>query len=293
MAGTLPIQNVFATTGTNLTADDAVILELFGISVSINGDTAIVGAAGDDAAGFNSGSAYIFTRSGTEWTQTAKLTADDAAAVDRFGDSVSINGDTVIVGAEGDDAAGPDSGSAYIFNLSTNNPPTAENDDAKTLRNVSVKIDVLANDDDIDNDPLTIISVDPLPSNGVAIITLDEITYTPDNDFTGVDSFGYTISDGNDGFATATVMVTVITSEEGIGDLIDEVDELGIPQGPLTNILNPLTDSNPNNDQAACGILTGFISMIQGFIADGTITSEEGQPLIDTANDIKISLGIC
>jgi hypothetical protein len=89
----------------------------FGGSVSINGDYAVVGAA-SDVIGTNSaqGSAYIFTKSGNTWTQQAKLIADDGAADDRFGTSVAISGDYVIVGANVDDiGANIDQGSAYIF----------------------------------------------------------------------------------------------------------------------------------------------------------------------------------
>jgi len=98
-----------------ITASDAVASDQFGTSVSISGDTAIVGAPGDDDAGAQSGSAYIFVRSGATWTQEAKLTASDAAADDVFGWSVSISGDTAIVSAIFDDDGGSSSGSAYVF----------------------------------------------------------------------------------------------------------------------------------------------------------------------------------
>ena len=71
----------------------------FGYSVSISGDSVIVGANGDDDNGSNSGSAYVFTRSGGTWTEQQKLTASDAAGGDQFGYSVSISGDSDIVGA--------------------------------------------------------------------------------------------------------------------------------------------------------------------------------------------------
>jgi len=101
---------------------DAGISDNFGMSVSISGDgsTAIVGARYDDDNGQgDSGSAYIFVRSGSSWTQQQKLTAGtDAGASDNFGWSVSISSDgsTAIVGAHLDDDNGrSDSGSAYIF----------------------------------------------------------------------------------------------------------------------------------------------------------------------------------
>jgi predicted amidohydrolase len=100
-----------------LIASDAAASDYFGVSVSIFGDTAAIGAFGDDlTGGTNAGSAYVFTRSGGAWTQQAKLTASDAAAFDSFGASVSVFGDTVIVGAyEDDHAGGTNAGSAYVF----------------------------------------------------------------------------------------------------------------------------------------------------------------------------------
>ncbi len=101
-----------------LIASDGAADDDFGHSVSISGDTVIVGASLDDDKGPSSGSAYIFSRNegGTDnWGEVQKLTAYDGAASDRFGLSVSISGDTVIVGASLDDDKGPSSGSAYIF----------------------------------------------------------------------------------------------------------------------------------------------------------------------------------
>ncbi|NNF20660.1 MAG: hypothetical protein HKN67_01865, partial [Saprospiraceae bacterium] len=86
-----------------------------GYSVSISGDYACIGAYHDDDGGTNSGSAYIFKRSGTLWSQQTKLTASDAAAGDFFGYSVSISGDYACMGAYNDDDGGTSSGSAYVF----------------------------------------------------------------------------------------------------------------------------------------------------------------------------------
>jgi hypothetical protein len=117
---------VFHRSGTNwteqakLTAIGAAALDYFGYSVSLSGDTALVGAYSDDhAGGTSAGSAYVFARSGTAWTEQAKLTASDAAANEAFGISVSISGDTIVVGADGDDQAlGTNVGSAYMFSRS-------------------------------------------------------------------------------------------------------------------------------------------------------------------------------
>ena len=98
-----------------LLASDGAASDYFGYSVSLDGDTALIGAYDDDDNGDDSGSAYVFTRTGTTWTQQAKLLASDGAAGDHFGSSVSLSGDTALIGAIGDDDNGVDSGSAYVF----------------------------------------------------------------------------------------------------------------------------------------------------------------------------------
>jgi hypothetical protein len=93
-----------------LTADTRAVGDVFGQSVSVSGETAVVGAYYDDD---KVGSAYVFTRTAdSTWSQQAKLTADDGAALDRFGWSVSVSGDMALIGAFGDDSV---KGSAYVF----------------------------------------------------------------------------------------------------------------------------------------------------------------------------------
>jgi cyclophilin family peptidyl-prolyl cis-trans isomerase len=101
-----------------LTASDKHVDNWFGQSVSISGDCAIVGAWLNDTTATNAGAAYIFYRhqGGTNhWGQQARLNAADATLQDRFGWSVSINGEYAIIGAIGDEPYGDYSGSAYIF----------------------------------------------------------------------------------------------------------------------------------------------------------------------------------
>jgi hypothetical protein len=95
-----------------LTASDAAANDIFGLSVSISGNLAVIGAFRNDDAGNDSGSAYVFRWDGAHWVEQSKLTASDAAAEDWFGYSVSISGDLVVIGASGDDGG---SGSAYVF----------------------------------------------------------------------------------------------------------------------------------------------------------------------------------
>ncbi len=98
-----------------LTPSDGAPLDLFGNSVAIDGDTAVVGASGDDDNGSGSGSAYVFRWDGSSWVQEAKLTPDDGAAFDQFGRSSALSGNSILVGAFEDNDNGPISGSAYVF----------------------------------------------------------------------------------------------------------------------------------------------------------------------------------
>lgn len=101
-----------------LTASDGDAQDVFGWSVSIGDDVVVVGAYWDDDSGYDSGSAYLFEKPDTGWTnmtETAKFTASDGAQEDFLGISVSISGDTVVVGAYGDDDSSSQPSSAYLF----------------------------------------------------------------------------------------------------------------------------------------------------------------------------------
>ena len=115
--------------------------DFFGESVAINGDRIVVGAPSTDDAGGQSGSAYLFIRdlSGT-WNQEFKFVASDAASGDRFGNSVAIDGNYIIVGAHLEGIPG----SAYIFERSLTDDTWGTNcsidGDGVTVCNESRKI---------------------------------------------------------------------------------------------------------------------------------------------------------
>ncbi len=98
-----------------LVADDRALVDYFGTSVAISGDTVIVGAYFNDDNGSASGSAYIFRRTGSTWVQEQKLLASNGAAADLFGYSVAVYGALAVVGAYQDDDNGINFGSAYVF----------------------------------------------------------------------------------------------------------------------------------------------------------------------------------
>src|SRR6478672_316566 len=155
---------VFVRNGTTWTqqaylkASNTEAFDRFGIRAAISGDTAVIGAIGEDSAatGINgnqsdnsatdAGAAYVFVRNGTTWTQQAYLKASNAGAFDDFGYSVAISGDTAVIGAweessaatgvngnQSNNSAGA-SGAAYVF---AGLPATA------AMQNISTRAQVL------------------------------------------------------------------------------------------------------------------------------------------------------
>ena len=125
-----------------LKASNSDLLDYFGISVAVSGDTVVIGAFGEassasgvngdqaDNSAYQSGAAYVFSRSGSTWTQQAYLKASNTEAGDYFGVSVAVSGDTALIGAFGEssnatgvggnqaDNSAIYSGAAYIFSRS-------------------------------------------------------------------------------------------------------------------------------------------------------------------------------
>jgi hypothetical protein len=100
-----------------LMASDGGKTDIFGVRVALSKDTALVSARRDDTEelGIDAGSAYIFVRDGSTWTQQVKLTSPDGQADDRFGRGVSLSDDTAIISAMNHDANGSNTGALYVY----------------------------------------------------------------------------------------------------------------------------------------------------------------------------------
>lgn len=98
-----------------LTSSDAKKNDNFGIAVAINSDFAVIGAYGNDDNGKNTGSVYIYKRTGSSWIQETKLLPSDSDSLQLFGNSVDIYEHYIIVGAYGHDSIASNSGAAYVF----------------------------------------------------------------------------------------------------------------------------------------------------------------------------------
>jgi hypothetical protein len=116
---TFPVDWSSITQQAQIQASDADGFDDFGNAISItpDGSTVIVGAHRNDTGGTNNGAAYIFTLSGSSWSQQAQIQASDAESMDHFGYGVDIseNGNTAIVGSWNEDTTASDAGAAYIF----------------------------------------------------------------------------------------------------------------------------------------------------------------------------------
>ena len=93
-------------------------LDRFGASVALSRDLAVVGAPGDDEIGSNAGAAYVYAFDGAGWTYLAKLIPQDGNVGDRFGESVAIGGNRVIVGSPYAVHEATRPGAAYVFAVS-------------------------------------------------------------------------------------------------------------------------------------------------------------------------------
>lgn len=119
----------------------------------------------------------------------------------------------------------------------TNPAPQAGDDGATTGTNTPVVINVLGNDNDTDGDALTV-SATTLPANGTVIINPDgTVTYTPNNGFSGADSFEYTISDADGAIATATVTLNVTDQPSSLG-ANDQVPPVSAQDGETPAVID-------------------------------------------------------
>lgn len=100
-----------------LTASDGAESDFFGRSVWTDGSTIVSGAYFDDDVNGTSGSAYVYRFDGAQWFEQQKLTAMVSSVGGRFGRSVAVQGDVILIGADGDRELGVGAGAAYVFDF--------------------------------------------------------------------------------------------------------------------------------------------------------------------------------
>ena len=177
-----------------------------------------------DCCGFDYPESQSFELT-VDTTSTAIFVSSVQATSDQGGTVVGHNAFVTYTPASGfcgtdsftytisDGNGGSDTATVTINVSCVNDGPTANDDQGSTPEDTPVTVDVLANDTDPENDPLTVIGVTQ-PSHGSVTNNGNDVTYTPNADFCGSDSFTYTISDGNGGSDTATVIIDVSCQDE-------------------------------------------------------------------------------
>jgi len=203
---------VSATETAKLTARDAAVGDWFGRSVSISGDTVVVGAPRNTfAASPVHGAAYVFEKpTAGGWvsaTESATLTASDAAELDEFGWFVSISGETVVASAHRTDcAAGFDCGAAYVFDPLA---PTADAGLDQTVECAAPSGTVVSlsgsGSSDPDDDTLTFTWTGPFSEGGGTVMGSVQLVTLP----VGVHIITLTVDDGHEHSDSDQVEVTV------------------------------------------------------------------------------------
>ena len=186
------------------------------------------------------------------------LTSSDHGFADNQGDRILYTPDTDYHGTDilsytvSDGKGSTDTAEVRIVITPVNDAPIAQDDSDTTPEETPILLEVLANDSDPDGDRLTIVSVDR-PAHGDIAFTGESMTYTPDQDFTGTDTFSYEIADGQGGRDIATVSVSVTP----VNDTPRAVDDEDSTQedAPLTlRVLD--NDSDSDGDRLEIAALT-------------------------------------
>ena len=211
-------------------ASDKAANDTFGQSVSISSDGSrvVVGAYTSDPGGTgNAGSAYIYSRSGTTWTEEAKIIASDKVTGDQFGKSVSMtsDGSRVVVGAYNSDPGGTgDAGAAYIYSRSG----TAWTQEAKITESDKAASDNFGNSVSISNDgSRVVVGARPNDPGGTTnagaayIYSRSGTTWTEEakivaSDKAASDLFGHSVSLSSDG--SRVVVGALYSNPGGIAD---------------------------------------------------------------------------
>ena len=214
----------------------------------------MVGDGANDAAalaaadvGFATGDALTVTSVTTPTDGTATIEPDNTVTYTPDADS---NGTDSFDYTISDGNGGTATATVNVTIEAANDAPVAENDTASTTEDAAVNVDVLDNDSDVDDDPLNVSAVSN-GANGTVANNNGYVTYQPIAGFTGSDSFGYTVADGNGGTAQATVNITVNPVNDAP---VANDDPSSVNEGATVNIDLAANDSDADDASATCDL---------------------------------------
>ncbi|HSF41944.1 MAG TPA: cadherin-like domain-containing protein, partial [Thermoanaerobaculia bacterium] len=177
-----------------------------------------------------------------------------------------------------DGNGGSDTATVTVGVAAVNDDPLAAADTATTREGAAVTVSVLTNDSDVEGNTLAVTSV-TTPAGGTAVVNANNtVTYTPDANFNGTDSFTSTISDGQGGTATATVTVTVT-------DALERVAVLATHGVWIQTGADVLSGDVIVNEAGTAPFLTGSVELSLA----GTVTTPAGYDV--QANRISVASG--
>jgi len=185
------------------------------------------------------------------------------------------------------DSAGASLGTQTVTITVPNDPPTAVDDSVMLDEDTSVNLDPKTNDSDPNGDPLTISSVGTA-SHGTVVIELDNtVTYTPDADYNGPDSFTYTIADGRGGTDSATVNVTVkpVNDAPVCGDATGDTS-LWPPNHKMVSLDVDIAATDVDGDVLTIGVTSIFQDEPTNGLGDGDI-SPDGEIAVDGTAQVR------
>ena len=178
--------------------------------------------------------------------------------------AANFNGTDTVTYTVSDGHGGTATGTVHVTVTPVNDAPVANADAINTNEDTAGSVNAVANDTDVDGDPLTIASVTQ-GAHGAVTFTSATLTYTPAANFNGTDSFTYVVSDGHGGTATGTVAVQVLAVNDppvAVADTLTTVED-------TAGSVNVLT-----NDTDADGDTLNVISHTNG--AHGTVSTAGG-----------------
>uniref|UniRef100_UPI0026030D9D HYR domain-containing protein n=1 Tax=uncultured Christiangramia sp. TaxID=503836 RepID=UPI0026030D9D len=251
----------------------------------------------------------------TEVTQpgngTAVINTDGTVT---YSPNENFNGTDTFEYTISDGNGGTDTATVVVTITPVNDEPVANNDTATTDQEVPVTITVLDNDTDIDGDELTVINTTN-PENGSVVINQDgTVTYSPNESFTGEDTFTYTISDNNGGTDTATVIVFVNDTEGpeiACPDTLNQENDPGICGAVVEFSLPEIVDNSGNATiEQTAGPASGEVFPVgtttvsftatdaagnTSFCSFDVIVTDSEAPVVEEMNDITVNndAGIC
>lgn len=260
--GMLAYLRVDARAGSPQAVDDS-----FAVNEDAQLNAAAPGVLANDVSG---GGALTAVLASTVSNGTLALNADGSFT---YTPALNFNGTDIFTYKANNGTLDSNIATALIKVNPVNDPPVSQPDSATTEEGTAVAVSVLANDSDVDGDPLTVAGVSA-PSNGSAAVNADNtVTYTPNAGFTGLDSFGYRANDGHVNGNAARVDIRVNPRVNAAPVAVNDNGLTRMNTAVTINVLANDYDTDGSLNTASVTIVT---APVRGGTAavnpDGTIT---------------------